>query len=52
MSKRNFVPNDLNPDDSRAVSALYGQLLQRDIPTEEMNKIFFILISKHVIHQR
>lgn len=34
MSKRNFVPNDLNPDDSRAVSALYGQLLQRDIPVD------------------
>lgn len=34
MSKRNFVPNDLNPDDSRAVSALYQSLLQRDIPVD------------------
>ena len=31
---RNFVPNDLNPDDSRAVSALYQSLLQRDIPVD------------------
>ena len=34
MSKRNFVPNDLNPDDSRAVSALYQSLLQCDIPVD------------------
>ena len=32
--QRNFVPNDLNPDDSRAVSALYQSLLQRDIPVD------------------
>ena len=31
---RNFVPNDLNPDDSRAVAALYQSLLQRDIPVD------------------
>ena len=34
MMQRNFVPNDLNPDDSRAVSALYQSLLQRDIPID------------------
>lgn len=32
--QRNFVPNDLNPDDSRAVSALYQSLLQRNIPVD------------------
>ena len=31
---RNFVPNDLNPDDSHAVAALYQSLLQRDIPVD------------------
>lgn len=31
---RNFVPNDLNPDDSRAVATLYQSLLQRDIPVD------------------
>lgn len=31
---RNFVPNDLNPDDSRAVAALCQSLLQRDIPVD------------------
>lgn len=31
---RNFVPNDLNPDDNRAVAALYQSLLQRDIPVD------------------
>ena len=32
MAKRNFVPNDLNPDDEKAISKLYRTLLQREIP--------------------
>ncbi|WP_290745502.1 M3 family oligoendopeptidase [Fibrobacter sp. UBA4309] len=43
MSKRNFVPNDLNPDDSRAVSALYQSLLQRDIPVDAAKLCQWIL---------
>ena len=31
---RNFVPNDLNPDDSRAVANIYQTLLQREIPVD------------------
>ena len=31
---RNFVPNDLNPDNEKEVSRLYGLLLQREIPAD------------------
>ena len=31
---RNFVPTNLNTDDSHAVAALYQSLLQRDIPVD------------------
>ena len=31
---RNFVPSNLNPDDSRAVADLYSTLLQREIPVD------------------
>ena len=31
---RNFVPNDLNPDNEKEVSRLYGLLLQREIPVD------------------
>ena len=34
MAQRKFVPENLNPDDKKEVSALYGQLLQRDIPVD------------------
>lgn len=32
MKKRNFVPENLNPDDEKEISKLYRALLQRDIP--------------------
>ena len=32
MSKRNFVPENFNPDDVKETSKLYRALLQRDIP--------------------
>jgi oligoendopeptidase F len=32
MKKRNFVPENLNPDDEKEISRLYRSLLQRDIP--------------------
>ena len=32
MKKRNFVPENLNPDDEKEISRLYRALLQRDIP--------------------
>jgi len=32
MTKRNFVPENLNPDDEKEISRLYRSLLQRDIP--------------------
>jgi oligoendopeptidase F len=38
MAKRNFVPDDLNPDDEKAVSKLYRALLQREIPVN-MDKL-------------
>ena len=32
MAKRNFVPENLNPDDEKQISKLYRSLLQREIP--------------------
>lgn len=34
MTQRKFVPENFNPDEKKEVSALYGQLLQRDIPVD------------------
>jgi len=40
MKKRNFVPENLNPDDEKEISKLYRALLQREIPvnTEKLRQ--------------
>lgn len=40
MKKRNFVPENLNPDDEKEISKLYRALLQREIPvnTEKLHQ--------------